>query len=117
MDILKDLTATLVEYFQAPVLAGRVCGPGLATTSIGGGQSPDEDGGSESLHGEGLCVTDRKITGPIKRACEAVLPLPPLRGWHVQFHFSYFMLLGNHHEKQKAVQRHLNAAPPGPAFE
>ena len=80
MAMVKDLTTTLVQYFQAPVLAGRVCGPGLDATALRRNQSPDEEGSSESLHGEGLCVTSRKITGPVKKAFRVVLPLPSLKG-------------------------------------
>lgn len=58
MDILKDLTTTLVEHFQAPILASCVCGPGLATTAVERNQSPDEEGSRETLHSEGLCVTN-----------------------------------------------------------
>lgn len=58
MDVLKDLTTALVEYFQAPVLADCVCGPGLATITVGRNQSPDEVGSHETFHGEGLCVTN-----------------------------------------------------------
>lgn len=57
MDILKGLTTTLVEDLQAPVPAGRVRGPGLAAAAAEGHQRPDEEGGRETLHGEGLRAT------------------------------------------------------------
>lgn len=51
--ILKDLTTTLVEHFQVPFPADRVCGPGFAVAAAAGrNQSPDEEGHRETLHGQ-----------------------------------------------------------------
>lgn len=74
MDIQKALTAALVEDLQALIPAGRVCRPGFPATALGRQQSPDKKGGHEHLHGEVLCVTNRRITGPRERAL-GVLPL------------------------------------------
>jgi hypothetical protein len=46
----------------------------MAATA-GSNQSPDEEGGHNIAHGKGLCVTNRKTTGPNEKASE-FLPLP-----------------------------------------
>lgn len=103
MDILKGLTTTLVEYFQAPIPAGRVRGPGLAAAA-GGDQSPDEEGSSEALHGEGLCAANGN-NGPSNKGLRGGSSSPLITRVTCSVSFLIFHALGNRCEKQKAVPR------------
>lgn len=59
-NISQDLTATLVEDFQTPTAAGHVSGPSVPSVTAGRSQNPDKEGSCNTVHGEGLCVTNAK---------------------------------------------------------